>query len=331
MREYPSLNFIQQIEIFESRGMVIEDKDKNAQKLEFINYYKLKELAYPFSKILDGELIYENISFNTLITRYYQDKNLRTYILHCIEKIEIAFKTQFSYIIGNKFGAYGYLEFNKWCNKDKYCKYYISEKQGNFKKKLKDDSYKLKSQCISQHFKENPNLDKVPIWMLIEELTFGEVLVLYEYMGNTHREQISNKFECTPSELESWLKALKFIRNQCAHNANIIDLTLRTKPRIRSEWKKYLDIDENGKPSGKLADVIVIMVFLTTKINNKYTFNDIQRSINNIVDKNDLSAKKLGFNSCSDSYNAIRNIGGYFKNRGDKPKIRHIRYNNPKK
>lgn len=48
--EYKSLSFEEQIDLFASRGMIIEDKEKAAQKLKYINYYKLKELAYPFSR-----------------------------------------------------------------------------------------------------------------------------------------------------------------------------------------------------------------------------------------------------------------------------------------
>lgn len=82
------------IDVFETRGLVFTDKAKAKNKLKFINYYKLKELAYPFSKIEDGEIQYDSLAFEQLIERYYADKNLRFPLLQCIEKIEIAFKNE---------------------------------------------------------------------------------------------------------------------------------------------------------------------------------------------------------------------------------------------
>ncbi|MDO4710641.1 MAG: Abi family protein [Peptostreptococcaceae bacterium] len=318
MKEYKHLTFLEQIELLETRNLRIENKERAAKKLEFINYYKLKELAYPFAVYSeDGTYRYQNISFDLLIKRYYQDKKLRTNILSCVEKIEVAFKTRMCHLLGERYGVYGYLTFDKWMNKEKYCKYYISEKQGDFTKKLKELVSNNKMRCVLEHFALNPEMKKnakIPIWMLVESLTFGEVLVWYEWMSNKNREKISNAFSSTPKELESWLKALKFIRNQCAHNANVIDLRLRTKPTLKEEWKKFILIEEK-QSIGALAEVLIIMCYLTIKINEKYAFNDLQRAINKVVGKSEFQANLLGFKDVDSAKNAIKRLGGHFQNR----------------
>ena len=82
----------QLLELFKSRGMKVEEAD--VDKLKHINYYKLKEFAYPLAKIVivDGkqQVAYNGISFEDVLRRYYQDKNLRLSILDAIEKIEIS-------------------------------------------------------------------------------------------------------------------------------------------------------------------------------------------------------------------------------------------------
>ncbi|MDO5061988.1 MAG: Abi family protein [Peptostreptococcaceae bacterium] len=319
MGEYKHHTFLEQIELFESRGLCVEDKERAAKKLEFINYYKLKELAYPFAVYSEDKTYrYQEISFDLLIKRYYQDKKLRANILSCVEKIEVAFKTRLCHLLGERYGAYGYLNFDKWMNKEKYCKYYISEKQGDFKKKLKELVSNNKMRCVSEHFEKNPDMKKnakIPIWMLVESLTFGEVLVWYEWMSKKNREKISNAFSATPTELESWLKVLKFIRNQCAHNANVIDLRLKTKPTLKEEWKDLIFIEENHQSLGGLADVLVIMCYLTIKINARYAFNDLQGAINRIVEKNRFKANLLGFKDVYSAENAIKILGGHFQNK----------------
>ncbi|WP_093315585.1 Abi family protein [Tindallia californiensis] len=154
---------------------------------------------------------------------------------------------------------------------------------------------------------------KIPIWMLVEVMTFGEVLQLYKLMSNKNRESISNEFKCTPTELESWLNGLKFARNKCAHNANVIDLKLKTKTKLRNEWKKYIYIEaKNNQSTGGLSDIIIPMVHLTTKINESFQFNEIQKAINTIGDRDDENAIKLGFANAYASAHAISDMGGHF-------------------
>lgn len=149
--------------------------------------------------------------------------------------------------------------------------------------------------------------------MLVEVLTFGEVLYLFGIMSIENQKNLANDFNCQINEFVSWLKSLNFIRNQCAHNSNIINIKLKTKPSLRSEWKELLAIDKNNQSSGRLADIIIPMVFLTIIINKKYIFNDLQRAINKLVENNDERAIMLGFKDVQASKSAIKNLGGNFK------------------
>ncbi|MEX2947713.1 Abi family protein [Staphylococcus warneri] len=139
--EPKALSFNEQVDLFESRGMIISNKDNAIKKIENIGYYKIKEFAHPLSKVVkdeNGESIrnYNGVLFDDIITRYYQDKNLRMGLLHAIEKIEVSLKTRISYVIGNANGAFGYLDFSKWCNKKEYCKHYLSYREKAFKREL---------------------------------------------------------------------------------------------------------------------------------------------------------------------------------------------------
>lgn len=317
MSNYRHLDFSEQINLFQERGMIIEDIEKASNKLRYINYYKLKELSYPFFVNGDnGEKYYKSISFDTLVTRYYQDKKLRLALMSCIEKIEIAFKTRFSYHLGKQHGPYGYLKFNNWCDKETYCKQYLQEKQGDFKKRLKDNGYLYKSQSIKEHFHKvgkKDSYDKIPIWLYVEFATFGDILYLYGLMSKKNKEKISNDFDSTPNEIESWLESIKFVRNQIAHNSNIIDLRFRTKPKLREEWKKFVCTNSTNESISGIADAIIIITFLVTKINPSYTFNDIQRVINKLVYNDDLRANKLGYHDVLTSKKSISTLNGRFK------------------
>ena len=138
-------------------------------------------------------------------------------------------------------------------------------------------------------------------------------------MSTENQKHIANDFNCQINEFISWLKSLNFIRNQCAHNSNIINIKLKTKPLLRHDWKELLTIDKNNQSSGRLADIIIPMVFLTIIINKKYAFNDLQRAISKLVENSDERANMLGFKDVHTANTAIKYLGGNFKYKKNKP------------
>lgn len=119
MKEPLALTWEEQLRLFENRGMKVSDND--IEKLKNISYYRLKEFARPLSVLDDnGNICYNGIEFKEVLTRYYQDKNLRMYLLHAIEKIEVTTKTKIADVLGNYYGAFGYLDFSRWSNRSKY-------------------------------------------------------------------------------------------------------------------------------------------------------------------------------------------------------------------
>ena len=57
----------------------------------------------------------------------------------------------------------------------------------------------------------------------------GDVVKIVELMNTTHQKKLAKCYDCTPEELISWLGCLNLIRNICAHNSNLVDITLKTK------------------------------------------------------------------------------------------------------
>ena len=100
--DLPHQTFEQQLDTLLDRGIIIDDRKKVLKILENISYYKIKEFAKPFEKIIDGKLNYSDTHINQVIGRFYQDKNIRIYLLHAIEQIELSIKTKISHELGKK-------------------------------------------------------------------------------------------------------------------------------------------------------------------------------------------------------------------------------------
>ncbi|HEM3612447.1 TPA: Abi family protein [Streptococcus suis] len=312
MEQPISLSWESQIDKYRQRGMIIGDND--VEKLKNISYYRLKEFAAPLATYSNGDISYEGIHFKEVLARYYQDKNLRIFLLHAIEKIEVSVKTRISYILGSNYGAFGYLNFSKWSNKDKYTKFHIEKIQIRIKKNLKKTVEK--SQLSELKMKQNHDEDGFPtVWLAIDLLMLGDIVSILGIMSENNIRRVANYYDCTPAELISWMKCLNFVRNVCAHNSNVIDIQIGTKPKTRREWNDLIFMNkevhkdnEFYKPTNKLAIVLIIIVKLVNQINSKYQWTDIQRSINSLCKKRDDRARLLGFKNLQSAQKVVSSI-----------------------
>ncbi len=288
----PFLTFEDQLNLFEKRGMKVKNKKIALEKLSNINYYKIKEFAQPFEKIENNNVYYTNTSFEGIIKRFYTDKNLRMYLLDAIEKVEISVKTRVGYTLGKHLGSDGYAMFNYWCNKNKYDKSYINKLEAEFNKKILKYIDNRNTSAIKEFIDHNGSEKTIPIWMIMDLLTFGDTIKMYELMSSKLRKEISDYYGLKSIVFEKYLKNLKLIRNFSAHNSKIIDISLKTLPPIRNEWKQELNEEHNG-----LAISIFILKFLINSINPKYGFGNIHKTLSKFIKHKNIKAKSLGFNN----------------------------------
>ncbi|MFC4761018.1 Abi family protein [Fructobacillus durionis] len=282
------------IELLNDRGMIIDDVNAE-QQLKNIGYYKIKEYAEPF--IRDGE--YGGLLFSSIVRRYYHDKNLRMHLLDMIEIIELAFKNRISYELGS-LGAFNYLNFLSWADTNIFSDEYIINQQTFIKKQLltmiskeNKKEYKRTENFTKIGYKYNKNSKKgteyPSIWLAVELLSFGQIQHLFEIMTPQMKLSISKDFGCTPKMLESWIGTIVFARNQCAHNSNLVDVKLRTVPKIRYNWKDVIvniSTDE-GKTlySNRVSSIILPIVELVNKIDPNYGFGNLASDLKNISNK----------------------------------------------
>lgn len=283
------LTFKEQVQLFKDRGMIIEDEEKAERVLQFINYYKIKECSLPFFK---NSKYISNITFDEILTRFYENKNLRINLLRLTEKVEISLKTKFSYLLGEEFGAYGYLNFYNWVDKREYCKHFRIYKEKEFEKRVIRNLGNSKNELMEIYKKSNK---KIPVWLIIDILTFGEILDLYKLIYKKYQNNIAHQHNLDRKIYLSWLENINLIRNLSAHNSNIVDIKFTTKPKIISEFKDKL-YTLNGKVSDRIAISVLILEYLVFVINLKYPGGAIKKNLKKLCrNKNDKEAQELGF------------------------------------
>ena len=269
--------------------MIFKDEEEATKKLTFINYYKIKEASLPFFR---NNKYLENTIFENIIFRFYEDRNLRLYFMRIIEKIEISLKTNFSRILGREYGEVGYLNFKQWTDNDEYCKYYIKYKQKDFNIRKIKSLHRSENRLLKEY---SNNINKIPVWLIVDTLTFGEILELYKLMKMDYKKEIAQNHNISVSIFISWLENINLIRNLSAHNSNVLDVDFKTKPKILNEWKNKLYINESLKLTGRIANTILIMEHLIVAINDKFPGNAIKKCLLRLYNKDTNIVKQIGF------------------------------------
>lgn len=300
------LHFESQLDLFTSRGMIVEDRDRAIEKIQSIGYYKIKGFAYALIqtdalKDTTQDNIFKGVRFNEVIERYYQDKNLRSHLMHAIEKIEVSVKIQIGYVLGKNYGAFGYTNFGKWT------KIKVKKKRLEAEQEFNTDLKKKISRNTSPDFTkaENKNIKGHPsIWLAMDVLTFGDITYMLTLMSKQNINKIASYYNLNSDTFISWMRCLNFIRNLCAHNSNIIDIKLKTPPKMVDTFKSSLFQNTNEQYSNRIAIVILIIQKFINNINPKYRFNQIYLSLDKMINDSDKKANLLGFAS----FNAFSNV-----------------------
>lgn len=250
----PWLSLDDQIAQLSSRNMIVSDVEKAKSYLSRIGYYRLSGYWYPFRKFQENHRVRGNdfeggTDFKHIIMLYVFDKNLRLLVLDAIERIEMAVRTDISYILGQR---------HPRAHED------ATHLHGNFSKPPKNPKHKTKhknwldrydglvGRANKQEFVIH-NLGEykfLPIWVAVEILDFRSMSVLYSGLKHQDAEIISKKYNCASKMVfETWLRSLNHIRNIVAHhsrlwNANIVDRA--TIPRTDPYWEAVAQ--HNEKP-----------------------------------------------------------------------------------
>ena len=214
----------EQIEILESRGLHIGDKDKAKEILQDIGYYRLGFYLFPFEKSYPNlrnrtHEYKDGASFEDSVSLYYFDFDLRLLLSRYLNRIEIAFRTELVYYLSNK-----YKDNSIWfADKSVLDKQYVAD----FEKKVYNSDFR-RYPSIRRHHQAYPNDRFAPAWKTLEFMTFGAVLKLYENLRDKEDKiHIANKFGVRQIvTFENYMHTIRQVRNACAHGLLLYDLQL---------------------------------------------------------------------------------------------------------
>lgn len=240
------LNYEQQLKkLTEDKKLNIPDWNYAYEMLKRSSYYSLiNGYKGPF-KNPDTTNYRENICFEDIVALYEFDEELRGLFLKYLQKIERQMKSYISFYFCAKYG-------------EKQSEYLRSSNFNDTRKNKHDIDRLIK--ILKRYTEGNTDYHyinhaskkygNVPLWVLINVLTFGNISKFYMLSKYEIQAKIALNYEgINESQLSKILIVLTGFRNVCAHGERLYcyhtkqaipNLTLHTKLNLPKPVQEYL-------------------------------------------------------------------------------------------
>jgi abortive infection bacteriophage resistance protein len=269
----PALTFSDQLQQLKNRGLEVEDDIKAIHLLENISYYRLSAYWYPLLQIPKSSHTFKpESSLEMSFKLYCFDRELRKLVSSELEKIEIAVRAKMIYILSHAHGAFWYRETALFSNNAKFL---------STNHKLSQEYSRSKEEFILA-FKRNYNDPMPPSWMILEVSSFGALSNLYQNLNPSQEKRaIAQYFGLDVSTFESWLHALAYVRNVCAHHSRLWNKVMRILPSLpitpTNTWLSNTSLTNTR--TGAVSSInnrtyctLSMIIYLLNTINPKNTF-----------------------------------------------------------
>lgn len=220
------LSFRQQVTKLSDRGLRIHDPVAAEHKLENISYYRLSAYWYPFRQRANTELTQHfrpNTSFEDAVTLYEFDRKLRMLTMDAIERAEIAIRTQVTYVLAHRYGAFAHSTADNFHPKFRHTEWI---------EKIESETWRSNEAFIKHYKSKYTGFPTLPIWMVTEVMSLGTLSRLYHGLKNDDKATVSQKFNAHYKSLGEWLHALTYTRNICAHHGRLWNREMAIRPSM---------------------------------------------------------------------------------------------------
>lgn len=225
MKEFKSID--KQIDLLKNRGLKFKDEKFARNMLLQNNYYNIingyKDL---FIKPHTKDIFLDGTSFEEIFALYNFDKSLKEIYLEYILKIENNIKSMIAYYFSENHGNDNYLKLNNFENFNDIHSVTLEKKQKRIKniQELisiinKEIAKTIDTKDYMQHYMLNYGF--VPLWVVVNILSFGQISKFFELMKQKERILISRHYCIDNNDLVQFIKILAYFRNLCAHDDRI--------------------------------------------------------------------------------------------------------------
>lgn len=218
----PFLTYEQQIDLLKGKHLIVADEEYAKKTLSQIGYFSLiGGYKHPF-KNWTTKMYRDGVTFDDIVSLYTFDESLRHLFLRYLLMIERNIKTRVAYVFCNAHGnsQAKYLDVNNYTS--------APTKQNDVIRLVKTLS-KLATEPTDypyiNHYRNS--YQNVPLWVLINAVTFGSVSKMFSLLEQSLQSQICRDFPLNIRQMDQILSVLTKYRNACAHGERLFSYITR--------------------------------------------------------------------------------------------------------
>lgn len=273
----PHLTYQQQLELLKNRVLIVKDEKFAIIKLQHISYYRLSAYFLPFQSTKDR--FDDETTFETIIELYHFDKELRILTFSAIEKIEIFLRTSIAYNFSKNHTVFGYTDGENFCCDEKDFEWLMSD--------ITKETSRSKETFV-KHFRDIYTDDNLPIWMVVEIISFGTLSKLYTMLCAQTEKEILNGINLPSFVFKNWLHLFSYVRNISAHHSRLWNRQFVIKAKIPKHKKEF-----KGIVNDKYYTFAVMANYVLNAINDTFEY---KTQLANLLDKYPQADRKaMGF------------------------------------
>lgn len=295
------LTYEQQIaKLRDEKNLQIDDTVYAKKILRQTSYYSLIVGYKDIFKNPTTKNYKDGTKFEDIVELYYFDEDLRQLFLKYLIKVENEIKSQVSYCFAEKYGE----SQNEYLNRANYN--YVGRKNqrdiDNLIKILEGYVFKPTEYHYINHAQKK--YGNVPLWVLTNALTFGNISRMYMLLSQDLQVKISKNYPyINERKMISILNIMVKFRNVCAHGERLFtyntidsipDLPIHAKLDIKKKGAQYI----NGK--NDLFSVVISLKYLLDNDWYKEFIKELKKLIDRYINKHESISeqelyKKMGF------------------------------------
>jgi len=282
----PALPINEQVKLLQNRGLIIKDHRRLRHYLKFIGYYRLSGYFRFLSRQNDPQHRFKpETTFDIVLNLYIFDRKLRLLVMDAVERIEVAIRAATVDMMSIEYDPHWYMQRTLFkASFDHTALLAKVERETGYKRTWK------RNQACRDYFRTYREPYLPPVWMVAEVLSLGSWSNIFHNLKHRQdQKRISALFVLSPKVMASWLHALTYLRNLCAHHERVWNRSFTIKPIVARELEQHL------KHNHRFSAFAAIMNIFLSVIADGSRWQDRLRTL--IAESPDIPISEMGFRS----------------------------------
>ncbi|MFC2662726.1 MAG: Abi family protein, partial [Eubacterium sp.] len=119
---------------------------------------------------------------------------------------------------------------------------------------------------------------KMPLWVMVELMSFSSVSKLYNAMYTSSKQAIATNCKTSPRTLSNHLHCLSVLRNKCSHAARLINTNYNPPAKLSSTFLR-------DNPSVSNSSLFAYLLVLKWRLPTKQLKNSFRKEIFGLLNK----------------------------------------------